>query len=50
MLSKEEIEKAKEIMKPFSTGDFITWFTTDGVVEVEIATKTLYFEKKVEEK
>ena len=41
MLSKEEIEKAKEKVKPLSIGDFVTWFTTDGIVEMEIATETL---------
>lgn len=41
MISKEEIEKAKKILYPLSVGDFITWFNTDGVVEVEIAVENL---------
>lgn len=41
MLSKEEIEKAKKVLYPLSIGDFITWFTTDRCIEVEIATKTI---------
>lgn len=41
MLSKEEIEKAKEILYPLSIGDFITWFTTDGTIEVELAVELL---------
>lgn len=42
MLSKEEIEKAKEIVYPLSIGDFVTWFTTNGVIEVELAIETLF--------
>lgn len=49
MLSKEEIEKAKKTLYPLSIGDFITWFTTDGVVKVELATETLFeYIKQVE--
>ena len=41
MLSKEEIEKAKKKVKLLSIGDFVTWFTTDRIVEMGIAIKTL---------
>ena len=41
MLSEGEIEKAKEILYPLSIGDFITWFTTDGVIKVELAVELL---------
>lgn len=41
MLSKEEIEKAKKEVKPLSIGDFVTWFTTDGIIKKGIAIKTL---------
>ncbi|MCI9245593.1 MAG: hypothetical protein HFJ30_00325 [Clostridia bacterium] len=41
MINKEEIEKAKEILYPLSIGDFITWFTTDGVIKVELAVELL---------
>lgn len=42
MLSKEEIEKAKKTLYPLSIGDFITWFTTDGVIDVELAIEILF--------
>lgn len=41
MISKEEIERAKATLYPLSIGDFITWFNTDGVIEVEIAVEKL---------
>lgn len=52
MLSKEEIEKAKKTLYPLSIGDFVTWFTTDGIVEAELATKTLfkYIEQQEQDK
>lgn len=36
-----DIEKAKEKLKLLSIGDFVTWFTSDGIVEMEVAAKTL---------
>ena len=42
MLSKEEIEKIKNILYPLSIGDFITWFTTEGIIEVEMAVEELF--------
>ena len=45
MLSKEKIEKAnkaREILKPLSIGDFTTWFNSDGIVEMESSMQTLF--------
>lgn len=49
---EEEIEEAKKTLYPLSIGDFITWFTTDGVVKVELSVQTLlqYIEQLEKEK
>lgn len=37
----EDEKEAIEKIKILSIGDFITWFNTDGCVEMEIAAKTI---------
>ena len=40
MLSEEE-KKAIEDIKLLSIGDFITWFTTDGIIKMGLSAKTV---------
>ena len=40
MLSEEEKKAIKDI-ELLSIGDFITWFTTDGIIKMEISAKTV---------
>lgn len=42
----KELEEAIKTLYPLSIGDFITWFTTDGVVKVEVAIETVLKELK----
>lgn len=60
LIMNKELEEAIKILKPLAIGDFITWFNTEGVVNVEIAVETVIqalensipkevIEKKIEE-
>ncbi|MCI8396674.1 MAG: hypothetical protein HFJ52_03145 [Clostridia bacterium] len=40
-MQNKEIEEAKKTLYPLSIGDFVTWFTTDGAVQVELSVQTL---------
>ncbi len=42
MLNKEKADKAREVLKPLSIGDFTTWFNSDGIVKMEASMQTLF--------